>query len=125
MQKVKFTVSEFIKALRMNGYEQARQAYVVTDRTHRTITSACAIGQAALNLGVNPGQLDTFLPSELGTRIVNQNDNLGWSLEKIAEHLKEYEWYASREIVLPAVDWSEEFDNWQGRKIGTVLEVEE
>lgn len=58
-----FTYAEFIDAVERNGFEQAFGSYFVDDFSDELdlddlpeykIGAACAIGQAAINLGVNP-----------------------------------------------------------------------
>ena len=51
-----FKVSEVIEAVRKNGYEQITGSLIKASGAK--FIGACAMGQAALNLGVNPWNLE-------------------------------------------------------------------
>lgn len=92
----KVSVRQVIEAIRQNGLPQARGKfwadtdgnpihYIPTGEKVE-IGSACALGQAALNLGIRWEELNTELSSvapDLRSDIINQNDSFGYSLESI------------------------------------------
>jgi hypothetical protein len=106
----KVTVQEVIDAIRQNGLKKAKLHYWRTrsgkalitgyptnydeiDRTH--IGAGCAIGQAALNLDVNPQYLYRSLNTirvasgrGLGLQIVELNDATTMPLPRIADKLE-------------------------------------
>lgn len=55
----KFTLREVFAAIRKNGYKKAYGTYIRTNNglPAGKVISACAIGQAALNLNVSPSVL--------------------------------------------------------------------
>jgi hypothetical protein len=92
---MEFTVRQVLEAVRKNGYKQAfgylvrgpKGRFLRTNATAEEIGAACAIGQAALNLGVKPGALQNALTrfiyrpnkndvfdTSLGRQIIRMND---------------------------------------------------
>lgn len=55
----KFTLAQFVEAMEKNGYKRTRGQYLRFKKgSHQTeVASACAAGQAFLNLGVDPKSL--------------------------------------------------------------------
>ncbi len=117
------TLRDIIQAIKKDGYKQATATllrdgagFPVYSDTWRgrgepvTFASACAIGQAAVNLGVDAEQLNTILgdisfldngnyDTSLRYRIVELNDRLGLSCGDIAEQLEAYEKLVDMEAV--------------------------
>jgi hypothetical protein len=59
-KKRTFTIRELVEAIEKNGYKQAFASYwnrAYLDDGTIEIGSACAIGQAALNLGISADKL--------------------------------------------------------------------
>jgi len=86
------TVREFIEAMRKNGYTQARNGEYINYEyvgDLKVISSACAYGQAALNLGVDPAQLHVTHFQGF-PNIVALNDREGLSIEEIADRIAEW-----------------------------------
>lgn len=96
----KITARDVIAAIRQNGLRQIRNgSYYEYDEDDRHIIGGCAFGQAALNLGVDVGDLHTgctdFNPDrreEFGgfSLVIQMNDNEGKNLDEIADYLQEY-----------------------------------
>lgn len=96
MRKVK--IGTIIKAIRKNGLPKSRGSYYRRDPENgNKIISACAIGQAAINLRVSAPDLDgglcsVFNPTNflsLRSRIVKLNDNSNYSFQEMADILEE------------------------------------
>lgn len=97
------TVQDVINAIRKDGYAQAFGELVEYD-SEGNILEACAVGQAALNLDINPDDLMTQLDdmelhpngkdselSEISTLsglIIHYNDSKKYPLSKIADLLE-------------------------------------
>ena len=86
------TLDDVIDAIEQNGYIQGYgDFFKYTGLGDKTIGSACAIGQAALNLDVDEyhlfGQLNTAFGG-LGYKISEQNDHMKWELKRIAKYLR-------------------------------------
>lgn len=98
-------VSDVIDAIEKNGYPQLKSIYIewtssepgkvgVFDKTR--VAGACAIGQAALNLGISWTEIDAALDdirleSEgkgLSAYIIKLNDENGLSCKEIAAELR-------------------------------------
>lgn len=98
----KFTLGDILDAVIANGLPKERGTYWNRgidwkyEDEEFTIGSACAIGQAALNLGVPYGVLDTVLgkisyrqgSQSLGHSIIRTNDGSNKSVPEIGEHYK-------------------------------------
>lgn len=119
MKKKKvFTVGQFLDAVEKNNYKKARgallkytqKAYFAREESFRNryyprelvlasnrkkdaeVFSACAIGQGALNLDIEPQQLDNALATavpKIRRDIVSLNDNTGMSVSEIGRKMKE------------------------------------
>lgn len=90
----KVTVQDVVNAIRANGVRQARNEYVRYDKSGNVV-SACAIGQAAINLGVDYASLyralnhdDDGKPMGLGSKIISLNDTRRKSLQEIADTIE-------------------------------------
>jgi len=90
------TFRDFIEAMRKNGYQKTIGTYVRYDGWGK-VYSACAYGQAALNLGVDPAELNEAISRGFmdGRKdgfpdILSLNDNLNVSVPNIAERLQEW-----------------------------------
>jgi hypothetical protein len=90
--------NDVIEAIRRNGYEQTfGYYYILKDGTRiknmevlpnkRDVKAACAMGQAALNLGISPFIIAHVVDGILG-EVVNLNDNIKLSLDEIADKLE-------------------------------------
>lgn len=93
MRKVK--VGTVIKAIRKNGLPKSKGSYYGRDSQNKII-SACAIGQAAINLRLSAPGLDgalsiVFTPTYLSlrSRIVKLNDDSNRSFKEMADILEE------------------------------------
>lgn len=96
--KVKrITLAELFDAIEANGLPQTRGGYwTFTNKTYGGdntfgIGSACAIGQAALNLGIDYSDLEYAFENFKNTKgtkltdaIINKNDALHWNYKAIA-----------------------------------------
>lgn len=73
------TGKDIIEAMRKNGYKKIRGGLIRykerADGSKGPIAGACAIGQAAINLGVPAMMLEIKLPVKVSRRIINLNDN--------------------------------------------------
>jgi hypothetical protein len=100
---MKFTVAEAMEAMRQNNIP--RLTGRLTERGYdfptglRVTTGACALGQCAINLGVNAEALDAAfsrivisvgMNPDLRGFITSRNDNLGFTPAKIAEQALKY-----------------------------------
>lgn len=81
------TVRQIIAAIGNNGYPQSKGNLFTTEKDGTPL--ACAMGQGALNLGLDENGVDKAL-GELGIRskIVMANDSEGLSCERIALRLQ-------------------------------------
>lgn len=91
---MKTNVAVVANAIRQNGYEQAFGSFKNVDPKTGKI-SACALGQAGLNLKVEGGNLchalNRFVDGDgtgLGDTIVEWNDENHWTLDQIAERIE-------------------------------------
>lgn len=94
MNKKKLTVAQVVDAIEQNGYKQSfGQLYNYGEG------SACAIGQGALNLGVNANDLSRQLNLfsnisfrgklvDLASYIIQRNDNLHHKPQSIAKSIR-------------------------------------
>lgn len=85
------TFRDFVEAMKKNGYRQAIGAYYrYSDKGE--VYSACAYGQAALNLGVAADVLNANVSEKFSTTgipdILDLNDNRGWEVQAIANALE-------------------------------------
>ena len=83
---MKITVREIADAIEKNGYPHIKNNYITRDKITYEVLGACALGQAALNLGVDVDVVDS-LP--FAVEVISLNDDKGWSLKDIAHYLRE------------------------------------
>jgi hypothetical protein len=98
-ETITLTVRQLLDAIEKNGLPQERGTFVRTSNTFEgwsSVLGACAIGQAALNLGVDWYDLESGF-AEVKTKgrrllinsIIGRNDSHGWSYKEIAEYYRE------------------------------------
>ena len=94
------SVEQIIEAMKKNGYEQTKGMYIRFSDDEKRVTSACAFGQAALNL--MPSNFELRAVSHLANAIHNHailkfqefenvtywNDDLDMTVEDIATTLE-------------------------------------
>lgn len=101
-----FNIKDIADAIRKDGYKQITGHYVIyANVSNNEIIGACALGQAALNLQVEPASLQMYIDKltkdsiptcpeghdgaivyySLGSMIVHLNDIHEWTLDKIAD----------------------------------------
>lgn len=90
------TVGEFIDALERNGFRQARGVWIAFNKDD-SVQRACAMGQAAINLGIDYEGLglrldiptrDNLFAGGLSSLIMRLNDSKGLSCKAIAEEVR-------------------------------------
>lgn len=92
------TLAQIADAIEKNGLPQSKRSYFKSldglgfnqpSRFRGPITGACAVGQAAINLGVVP---DFFASNRNDPRVIDEiillNDNEGKSFKEIADYLR-------------------------------------
>lgn len=104
------TVRDVFNAMEKNGYRKARGIFYRRSKASKyasklgPIISACAIGQAALNLNIPPNVLQhalTFVDHRLTTEIIRLNDTTTKTVPEIAKELRiKYVYVLSRELSL-------------------------
>jgi hypothetical protein len=85
------TYREFIAAIRKNGYKQGYGAFIRGIRGEEV--SACALGQAAINLDVSPIILSSkYMSSKAFNKpnIINMNDHRKMPLSEIADEVEKW-----------------------------------
>ena len=98
MSKKKVTIGQVLDAIEENGLPQITgqlyyREYDYTEK-HYVYTGACAIGQAAINLGVDGdylvAALDDLSKAKQGLAhwVIRRNDADGWDYKKIARHFR-------------------------------------
>ncbi len=100
LKKKRVTIRQIIDAIRTNGYEQARGKLVRRSlywngKGPQPFEAACAMGQAAINLGVDAEELDERLfgikidyqTQTLREYIIEENDVMVLSCQEIANDL--------------------------------------
>lgn len=96
---MEITIREFLDAMEKNGYTKARYSYIEYDINtddRSVMVGACAYGQAALNLGIDPGVLHQAVQIFLDTRelsisafdIVSLNDHTEMDVPEIARQAR-------------------------------------
>lgn len=88
-------VSDVLDAMEKDGYKKAtgtffrnrKRANIDWD-ARSNVVYACAIGQAALNLNIDPNTLQLALGPKLGPEIVSLNDESSRTVRSIARLLK-------------------------------------
>lgn len=98
-ETVTFSIGQFLDSIERNGIEQTKATYWnYLDNGDGTVTisSACAMGQAAANLGVDWALLEegmNYIKLRNGFRlidgIIGKNDREGWDYKKIANYYRE------------------------------------
>lgn len=97
------TYRKLVEAMRKNGYRKVRGSYFKyknTDGRRGTWDSsriykdtalfgACAMGQAALNLDVDPNELIQGIDYKIRERIFSLNDRTGKTVPQIANIIEE------------------------------------
>lgn len=95
------TLREVLAAARQNGFEHVRDSWFQqkwdVEKKEHFIDGACALGQAAINLGIEPYSLrNKRVKNEAGSRrepflaIIRLNDNTekGYNLNEIADNIE-------------------------------------
>jgi hypothetical protein len=80
---------EVVDAIRKDGLPKHKGSFFHWGPGDRVI-SGCALGQAALNLDVDPEALWTALPRTFRGRVVNLNDQTDLTLPQIADKMEEF-----------------------------------
>lgn len=90
----RFTLNDLVTALELNGYKQGFGHYV--KRSGDKVLSACAMGQAALNIGIDYRRVsrafsEIYSPyhGSLSAYIIDLNDNRKLSIKKIGAKIRE------------------------------------
>lgn len=86
---MKVTGQEILDAIRKNGLPKARTVYYHHDED-RNIVAACAIGQAAINLGVRAASLDYAL-GMASSRVKELSDFTDLTFPEIADTIEKEE----------------------------------
>ena len=77
LEYIDITFEDFLKALEENGFQHIRNSYYQMDPDGK-VYAGCAIGQAAVNLGVQPSSLQNALDDladvRIAEKIVEYND---------------------------------------------------
>lgn len=88
-------VSDVLDAMEKDGYKKARGTFFrsakreeISWNDRNQVVYACAIGQAALNLNIDPALLQHHLGLKLSESIIDLNDDSGRSVRSIAKYLK-------------------------------------
>lgn len=98
------TYRQFVAAMRKSGYPKAQRDFIIYEirgeesnsfgsslffSEHiNEVGSACAIGQAALNLRVHPKDISAHLDLDMKIRIYHLNDNEDWDISTIADKIE-------------------------------------
>lgn len=111
------TLEDFIKALELNGYPQSRGRMIRESFMEGGygVDSACAFGQAALNLGASVVSLEYAIGRGIVNRIIDENDSHGFSCEKIAKNMRE-KLNLNKEITFKTHNYKS-YRNYQGVKV--------
>jgi len=91
-----FTTRDVIEAMERNGYRKANGAFVQFKENSQEVYAACAIGQALLNLGVKPENVEeaaAYLPGALTSSVYDLNDQQKWELKRIVREVKTWDVY--------------------------------
>lgn len=118
-----FKLRDFIQALRLNGYTQRknRMVHYNVDRGDKLrIESACAFGQAALNLGVDPDMAYRNMDKgKIGEYVMIHNDDYygQYTCEQIADMVEQtFAEDLDNQYEAPTRDWGE-YEGYQGVKV--------
>jgi hypothetical protein len=92
-EEKEFTLNDFIDAIEKNGLKKIQGQYIKYDDTPIVPIAGCALGQAAINLGVDyaslDGRIDT-ISHRLRQMIVDLNDETELSLPEIAYAVRQH-----------------------------------
>lgn len=122
------SLDELIKAISLDGYEQGFNHLLNDTRgiapepkgEHRIIT-ACAYGQAALNLNVDMTELtgpENELFAKVYFNVFDLNDRVHLNPKQIARRIKaKFKDSLKETITVPIAFYEELYSNYQGRKI--------
>lgn len=130
METRSVTIEQVVGAIAAAGYPQGFYHAIEwshpTEEYEGTIVNACAIGQAALNLGVDPEFLDSQLwdvklrkNSQLSLReyIVDLNDEKKFDLARIAREIEaKFKAKLKDEFTVAVMDFTS-IPNYQGKKL--------
>lgn len=130
METRSVTIQEVVEAIDAAGYPQGFYHAIEwshpTEEFEGTIVNACAIGQAALNLGVDPEFFEMYLyevkarkNSTLSLRdfIVDLNDEKKFDLPKIAKEVEvKFKAKLKDQFTVVIMDYSS-IPNYQGKKL--------
>jgi len=105
-------VKEVAAAIRMNGLEQIQEDYIRYDYEKGEIVGACAIGQAAVNLGGIFREQPDYLERQLNQVVLENHPLNYWEcprescggrqhLGQLITHLNDYHFWTFEEIA----DW--------------------
>jgi hypothetical protein len=106
------TLSEILDAMEKNGYTKYQGEFVIYEDvvdTEPQIKAACAVGQAALNLGVHPSSLykalNWWIDDETyylwGDDIARDNDTTEMTVPEIAhKYRKELKKFLNKEFMV-------------------------
>lgn len=124
---------QLARAIEFGGYAQARRHYfkstspeainnqgsdkALANSTPSDLEEACAIGQAALNLGVGPFALTIALMnfSLYDTKAMSEGNDNGRTLKQTARQVRKV--FLGFVAELPEFDYGAIFNNYQGRKV--------
>jgi hypothetical protein len=130
METRSVTIREVVEAINAAGYPQGFYHAIEwshpTEEYEGTIVNACAIGQAALNLGVDPEFLEMYL-YEVKSRknstfslrefIVELNDEKKFDLPRIAKEVEvKFKAKLNEQFAVAVMDYSS-IPNYQGKKL--------
>lgn len=95
MASRKITFKDLAEALKKNGFEQLYGQYIRFDFDSKVI-AGCAYGQAGVNLGVSPQELNNLVDeycynrqsSEFSIDIINLNDEKHVEVSEIGEKVE-------------------------------------
>jgi hypothetical protein len=126
---MKVTVQNIVEAIRLGGYTQGRFHAIkwIGDKEFEgDIEDACAVGTAALNLGVDPYHLEAEMKNIMLRKnsstsmyifIVEQNDGKKLSLKDISVSIQvKFKAHLNTILEVPERDYSK-VTNYQGKKI--------
>lgn len=87
------TVKDFLDMMEKNGYKKRRDSYIFYDNKNAfKVIGACAFGQAALNMDIEPTRLMFSveqISNEMCNEIIKLNDHSATSVPDIARKMKE------------------------------------
>ena len=120
---MQITLAKVIEAMKVGGYTQGRY-HLLADDDNGHIIDACAIGQAALNLGVDAMDLQRALDIGITSRknseafnetVFKLNDEKKVEVSTIVEYLNKHVKAQHRTIDVRTKIY--DYENWQGVKV--------